>query len=83
MEFFNKHPGGQKVLEKYKDKDITKAFENIKHSYYAHELLDKYKLNRTEEQKKEKRKILTLEHIRQKLFGSLSFSVLSTDIYMF
>jgi cytochrome b involved in lipid metabolism len=42
--YCEKHPGGEKILMKYKDKDATQAFNEIKGygDAYCLGLLDKY-----------------------------------------
>jgi len=43
-EFASKHPGGQKVLEKFNGKDATKEFNEIKghNESFVLDLLDKF-----------------------------------------
>lgn len=42
--FLNQHPGGRSILEKYENKDITAAFDDINHSAFASAKLSSYKL---------------------------------------
>lgn len=40
--FLNKHPGGENIIFKYAGKDASQAFDDIKHSKTAIQLLDPY-----------------------------------------
>lgn len=40
--FLNEHPGGRSVLEKYENKDITRAFDDINHSEFARKKMKTY-----------------------------------------
>jgi len=42
--FLNQHPGGRSILEKYENKDITAAFDDINHSAFASAKLSSFKL---------------------------------------
>ncbi len=46
-EFLDDHPGGRSIIERYKDKDITKAFGAFKHSDYAKSKLETFKINKS------------------------------------
>eukprot|EP01034_Spumella_vulgaris_P029276 gene29276-36299_t len=41
-DFLPEHPGGRSILEKYEDKDITRAFDDINHSEYARSKMKTY-----------------------------------------
>ena len=49
-EFASEHPGGRKVLEKFKDKDATKAFNLIKghNESVVLDLLEKFCIGKIE-----------------------------------
>eukprot|EP01031_Cornospumella_fuschlensis_P036970 gene36970-44850_t len=40
--FLTEHPGGRSILEKYENKDITRAFDDINHSDYARQKMKEY-----------------------------------------
>lgn len=42
--FLTEHPGGRSILEKYENKDITRAFDDINHSDYAKMKMKEYLL---------------------------------------
>lgn len=41
-DFLDKHPGGRSILEKYNNKDITRAFDDINHSDFAKKQMESY-----------------------------------------
>lgn len=42
--FLDLHPGGRSILEKYREKDITKPFYSVQHSDDAREIMKKYEV---------------------------------------
>eukprot|EP01091_Cochliopodium_minus_P016029 TRINITY_DN5878_c0_g1_i2.p1 TRINITY_DN5878_c0_g1~~TRINITY_DN5878_c0_g1_i2.p1 ORF type:complete len:205 (-),score=40.30 TRINITY_DN5878_c0_g1_i2:123-737(-) len=40
--FLSKHPGGSEILQEYKDKDLTTAYDEINHSEEAKEIMKRY-----------------------------------------
>lgn len=40
------HPGGYKILQKFKEKDATDAFNKFKHSQYALDLMNQFKIKK-------------------------------------
>jgi hypothetical protein len=47
-EFLGSHPAGAKIIEPYKDKDITQAFDEVGHSKSALKIMNKYKITNEE-----------------------------------
>jgi cytochrome b involved in lipid metabolism len=45
QDFLVEHPGGRTILEKYENKDITRAFDDINHSEYARKKMKQYLLS--------------------------------------
>jgi hypothetical protein len=46
--FLDSHPAGAKVIEPYKDKDITEAFDDVGHSKSALKIMNKYRITKEE-----------------------------------
>jgi hypothetical protein len=44
-DFLVEHPGGRTILEKYENKDITRAFDDINHSDFARKKMTQYLLS--------------------------------------
>lgn len=53
INYLEEHPGGKKILQRYKDKDITKVFGDIGHSDEALEIMKSYVVQTIENEENE------------------------------
>ena len=72
--FIDSHPAGAAIIEPFRDKDMTEAFDAVGHSSNAMKILNKHKIATTEQGRNPIKKLFTNEDpfYFHKLFGAFS-----------